>query len=67
MTFLSRIALRTTARRPTSTPSIRTEPSTCAQECTRTFGDTTEFSTSEPETTTPGETIEPTARPTRSW
>ena len=31
-----------------------------------TLGDTTEFSTSAPEITTPGDTMEPTARPTRS-
>ena len=42
----------------TSTPSISTEPSTCAHECTLTLGEMTEFSTSEPETTAPGETIE---------
>src|SRR5690606_4834463 len=64
-TNLSRIALRTTACRPISTPSISTEPSTWAHECTRTSGPTTLFSTSEPEMTAPGDTIEPTARPTR--
>src|SRR3954454_362432 len=65
-TFLSIIALRTTACRPTWTPSIMTEPDTCAHECTCTLGEITEFSTSDPEMTAPGETIEPTARPTRS-
>ena len=49
-----------------STPSMSTEPSTWAYECTRTFGESTEFSTSEPEMTAPGETIELMARPTRS-
>ena len=63
---MSRIARRTTAWRPIWTPSISTAPSTCAQEWTFTFGDTIEFSTSEPEITEPGDTIELTARPTRS-
>ena len=58
--------MRTTAWRPISTPSISTEPSTWAHEWTLTLGETTEFSTSEPEITTPGEIIESTARPTRS-
>ena len=64
-TFLSRIALRTTACRPTVTLSIRTLPVTSAQECTVTHGESTELSTRPPETTAPLETNELIAWPTR--
>src|SRR3954454_11148140 len=64
-TFLSRIARRTTACPPTSTPSISTLSLTVAQLCASTFGESTEFSTSAPDTTHPGDTIEFTACPMR--
>src|SRR4051812_42046039 len=63
ITFLSRIARRTTACLPMSTLSISTLSLTVAQLCTSTFGESTEFSTSAPEITEPGETIEFTACP----
>ena len=59
------IALRITARWPTSTPPNSTEPVTSAWEWTRTAGASTERSTLPPETITPAQTIESTARPTR--
>src|SRR4051794_669867 len=47
------------------TLSMRTLSLTVAQLCTSTFGDRTEFSTSAPDTTQPGETMEFTACPIR--
>src|ERR687889_1511802 len=70
LTFLSTIARRTTACRPTSTQSSSTLSVTDDQECTYVPGDNTEFSTMAPETTTPGETVELTAcpmRPCQPW
>src|SRR5207244_1595474 len=54
-------------RRAPSKATTSTAPATSAQRCTRTFGATTGFSASDPEMPTPGEPIELTARPTRSW
>ena len=45
---------------------MSTESSTRDQELIRTLGETTERSTSEPDTTTPGEIIDSMARPCRS-
>ena len=66
-TYLSRMARLTTVLRPTVTPSMRTDSRTEDQEFTRTPGDSTEEMTSPPDTMTPGETIESTAWPRRSW
>src|SRR5207248_1823907 len=65
-TFLSMIALRTTAPSPIWTPCIRTEPSTSAREWTCTIGERIERRTVPPETTTPAQTSELSAWPTRS-
>ncbi len=64
-TFLSTMALRTTAPRPTLTPFISTDPVTRLCECTFTPGESTERCTSPPETTTPAQTIESSACPIR--
>ena len=64
-TFLSRIAPRTTACRPTWTPCMSTDASTCAHECTWTPGESTERFTDDPETTDPGDSRLSRAVPTR--
>jgi membrane-associated phospholipid phosphatase len=64
-TFLSRMALRTTAPRPMSASCISTDPSTLAPAWTLTPGDRTERRTVPPDTTTPAETIESSACPVR--
>ena len=58
MTPLSRIALRTTAPSPICTPSISTESDTSAPSLTHTAGESTDWLTVPPVTTTPGERIE---------
>src|SRR6185312_12330514 len=65
VTFLSRIASRTTARRPIRTLCSTTARSTHAQLSTRTPGDSTDSRTSPPDTITPLLTTLLTARPTR--
>ena len=57
------IALRITACRPTSTPCMRTDPSTSAHEWMRTSGDRIDLLTVEPEMMTPGDTMESSAWP----
>ena len=64
-TFLSMIARWIWAYRPTSTSSMSTESVTWAHECARTPGERIEPLTVAPETTTPGDTIESTAWPSR--
>ena len=58
--------MRTTARRPTSTPSISTDRSTDAQLCRCTPGESTDSRTAAPETITPFDTMLSIALPTRS-
>lgn len=60
-TFLSTIALRTMAPRPTTTPCIKTDPSTMAPASMVTPGEMMEFCTSPPEMMAPAQTIELTA------
>src|SRR5699024_464181 len=62
-TFLSMIALRTTAPLLTRTPGSRTEPSTVAPSSTCTSEDKIEIRTVSPETMQPGATIEDCAIP----
>ena len=64
-TFLSTMALRTTAPPPTSTSCISTDPSTRAPEWDPGPGDRIERRTVPPDTTTPAETIESSACPVR--
>ena len=64
-TFLSMIALRTTACRPTSTLCISTLLSTSANEWTATPGDTIDWRTTLPEITVPAQMIELMATPVR--
>jgi hypothetical protein len=59
------IALRTTARRPISTPPNTTDPSISAWECTCTLGESTDRRTVAPEMTTPAQIIESSAWPVR--
>ena len=68
-TFLSTIAFRTIAPRPTSTPCRRIEPSTSLEECRCTPGERIERRTVAPDTITPALTIESSAWPVRpsSW
>ena len=63
MTFLSRIARRTTALRPITTPGMSTEWDTWAPCPTRTSVDTTEWSTWPPEMIVPSPTIDSSATP----
>ena len=65
-TFLSRMARRTIAPRPMSTPCMSTESSTTARECTETPGEQIERRTVAPDMITPALTIESIAWPRRS-